>query len=50
MLVGLLPPTSGDALVFGKNITTDMVNYVFFFSNYLFPFAFAAPLFEWAAK
>jgi ATP-binding cassette subfamily A (ABC1) protein 3 len=24
MLVGLLPPTSGDALVFGKNITTDM--------------------------
>lgn len=25
MLVGLLPPTSGDALVFGKNIITDMV-------------------------
>ncbi|XP_010279593.1 PREDICTED: ABC transporter A family member 1 [Nelumbo nucifera] len=24
MLVGLLPPTSGDALVFGKNILTDM--------------------------
>lgn len=24
MLVGLLPPTSGDALVFGKNIITDM--------------------------
>ncbi|KAJ7976760.1 ABC transporter A family member 1 [Quillaja saponaria] len=24
MLVGLLPPTSGDALVFGKNIVTDM--------------------------
>ncbi|KAJ8499332.1 hypothetical protein OPV22_009884 [Ensete ventricosum] len=24
MLAGLLPPTSGDALVFGKNITTDM--------------------------
>ncbi|KAJ8624155.1 hypothetical protein MRB53_032685 [Persea americana] len=24
MLVGLLPPTSGDALVFGKNITTEM--------------------------
>ncbi|KAG1338408.1 ABC transporter A family member 1 [Cocos nucifera] len=24
MLVGLLPPTSGDALVFGKNIRTDM--------------------------
>ncbi|KAL2535052.1 ABC transporter A family member 1 [Abeliophyllum distichum] len=24
MLVGLLPPTSGDALVFGKNISTDM--------------------------
>lgn len=24
MLVGLLPPTSGDALVFGKNITADM--------------------------
>ncbi|CAN0878408.1 ABC transporter A family member 1 [Linum grandiflorum] len=24
MLVGLIPPTSGDALVFGKNITTDM--------------------------
>ncbi|CAM8895209.1 unnamed protein product [Rhodiola kirilowii] len=26
MLVGLLPPTSGDALVFGKNITTEMVD------------------------
>lgn len=26
MLVSLLPPTSGDALVFGKNILTDMVN------------------------
>ncbi|KAK0597531.1 hypothetical protein LWI29_026223 [Acer saccharum] len=24
MLIGLLPPTSGDALVFGKNIITDM--------------------------
>ncbi|CAA2979777.1 ABC transporter A family member 1 [Olea europaea subsp. europaea] len=24
MLAGLLPPTSGDALVFGKNISTDM--------------------------
>ncbi|XP_044505775.1 ABC transporter A family member 1 isoform X2 [Mangifera indica] len=24
MLVGLLPPTSGDALVFGKNVVTDM--------------------------
>ncbi|XP_020590496.1 ABC transporter A family member 1 isoform X2 [Phalaenopsis equestris] len=24
MLVGLIPPTSGDALVFGKNITTSM--------------------------
>ncbi|XP_028556093.1 ABC transporter A family member 1 [Dendrobium catenatum] len=24
MLVGLIPPTSGDALVYGKNITTDM--------------------------
>lgn len=24
MLVGLLPPTSGDAMVFGKNIITDM--------------------------
>lgn len=24
MLVGLLPPTSGDALIFGKNILTDM--------------------------
>ncbi|KAK1318291.1 ABC transporter A family member 1 [Acorus calamus] len=24
MLVGLLPPTSGDAMVFGKNIRTDM--------------------------
>lgn len=24
MLVGLVPPTSGDALVFGKNINTDM--------------------------
>ncbi|OMP11195.1 ABC transporter A, ABCA, partial [Corchorus capsularis] len=24
MLVGLLPPTSGDALVFGKSILTDM--------------------------
>ncbi|WOK95547.1 ABC transporter A family member 1 [Canna indica] len=24
MLVGLLPPTSGDAVVFGKNITTNM--------------------------
>ncbi|XP_037492924.1 ABC transporter A family member 1 isoform X1 [Jatropha curcas] len=24
MLVGLIPPTSGDALVFGKNILTDM--------------------------
>lgn len=28
MLVGLVPPTSGDALVFGKNINTDMVSYV----------------------
>lgn len=26
MLVGLLPPTSGDALVFGKNILTDIVS------------------------
>lgn len=25
MLVGLVRPTSGDALVFGKNILTDMV-------------------------
>ncbi|CAM8900367.1 unnamed protein product [Rhodiola kirilowii] len=24
MLVGLLPPTPGDALVFGKNITNEM--------------------------
>lgn len=29
MLVGLLPPTSGDAMVFGKNIITDMVSFVF---------------------
>ncbi|KAK8955097.1 ABC transporter A family member 1 [Platanthera zijinensis] len=26
MLVGLVPPTSGDALVFGKKITTDMAD------------------------
>lgn len=25
MLVGLIPPTCGDALVFGKNIITEMV-------------------------
>ena len=29
MLVGLLPPTSGDALVFGKSILTDMVRRTF---------------------
>lgn len=29
MLVGLLSPTSGDALVLGRNITTEMVNYLF---------------------
>jgi hypothetical protein len=29
MLVGLLHPTSGDATVFGKNIITDMVSFVF---------------------
>ena len=27
MLVGLLPPTSGDALVFGKNIVSDIVSF-----------------------
>lgn len=30
MLVGLLHPTSGDALVFGKNIMTEMVSHVSF--------------------
>lgn len=30
MLVGLIPPTTGDALVFGKNITADMVIDLFF--------------------
>lgn len=29
MLVGLFPPTAGDALVLGKNIITDMVDCVF---------------------
>lgn len=27
MLVGLISPTSGDALILGKNILTDMVNH-----------------------
>ena len=43
MLVGLLPPTSGDALVFGKNIITDMVVSLFFigyFVSYLFSLYF----------
>lgn len=29
MLVGLLPPTSGDALIFGKNIVSDIVSLTF---------------------
>lgn len=33
MLVGLLRPTSGDALVFGKSIITDMVNFLFYASH-----------------
>lgn len=28
MLVGLVRPTSGDALVYGKNILTDMVRFL----------------------
>lgn len=35
MLVGLIPPTSGDALVFGKNIITDMVIYLLSLFNYI---------------
>ena len=29
MLVGLLPPTSGDALIFGKNIVSNIVSFKF---------------------
>lgn len=43
MLVGLLPPTSGDALVFGKNIITEMVVSLFsigYIFSYLFLYCF----------
>ena len=44
MLVGLIQPTSGDALIFGKSILTDMVNlliyYVCIFSSVNFHFFF----------
>lgn len=34
MLVGLLQPTSGDALILGKNILTDMVSFILIIINF----------------
>lgn len=51
MLVGLLPPTSGDALVFGKNIITEMVGSLFSincFFSYLFLYTLCITLCIWS--
>ncbi|KAL9331576.1 hypothetical protein ACSQ67_001186 [Phaseolus vulgaris] len=44
MLVGLLPPTSGDALVFGKNIVSDIIGGLSFFISIILHVSVMLPL------